>query len=263
MDVYLNSEIWVALITLTFLEVILGIDNIVFISMITGKLPQQNRAKVRNTGLVLALISRIALLLGLVHLIGITKPLFTVFNLQITVHDLILLIGGLFLIYKSTAEIHNKIRGEKEEENCVSEKSSSFWAIVLHIVLFDNIFSFDSILTAIGLTQHVWIMITAAVISMSLLICFSGKIADFINAHPNLQILALAFLILIGFTLVLEALNYHIPKGYIYFAVVFSLGVEFVNMKIRKRMLNLILNRKGPFNQALHSFRKKKKSTPK
>ncbi|PWJ39205.1 TerC family protein [Sediminitomix flava] len=235
MEIFLNSETWVALLTLTFLEIVLGIDNIIFISIVTNKLPKEQQPKARNIGLLLALVFRVGLLLGLSHIIGMTKPLFTVLEFEVSGRDLVLFIGGLFLIYKSTSEIHHKIEGEEHTEESSNGKKHSFNSIITQIVLLDIVFSFDSILTAIGLTEHVLIMITAVIISLFIMMAFSGKIADFINAHPSLQILALSFLILIGFMLVLDAFHNHVPKGYIYFAVAFSLGVEFLNMRFRKK----------------------------
>lgn len=234
MELFSQPETWVALVTLSFLEIVLGIDNIIFISIVSNKLPQNRRAKARNIGLLFALGFRILLLLGITYIIGFTKPLFTIFDLEISGRDLILFAGGLFLLAKSTSEIHHKIEGEEVAEKKDS-KSVTISSVVIQIIFLDIIFSFDSILTAVGLTDHVIIMIIAVIISIGVMMLFSGKISDFINRHPTLQILALSFLILIGFMLVLDGFHVHVAKGYIYFAVAFSLIVEVLNMRLRKK----------------------------
>jgi len=231
MEIFLTGEAWVALLTLTFLEIVLGVDNIIFISIVSNKLPQSQQSKARFTGLSMALIFRIGLLIGITWIIGFTQPLFTLFDFAVSGRDIILAIGGLFLIGKSTSEIHNKLEGEIHEEN--KSGGSSLRSVILQIIMLDIIFSFDSILTAVGLTQEVIIMIIAVIISMIIMMVAAGSIANFIQKHPTLEVLALSFLILIGFMLMLEALHYHVPKGYIYFAVAFSLLVEILNMKIR------------------------------
>lgn len=233
MEIFLLPETWIALLTLTFLEVVLGIDNIIFISIVSNKLPFEQQAKARLIGLGLALIFRIILLLGITWLMEFTKPLFTVFGLQISGRDLILFIGGLFLLFKSTIEIHHKMEGEATKS--ASVKATSLFAAITQIILLDLIFSFDSILTAIGLTDHILLMIIAVVIAIIVMMVFAKKISSFISKHPTLEILALSFLILIGFMLMIEGLHYHVPKGYIYFAVFFSLIVEMVNMRVRKK----------------------------
>jgi len=221
-SVLLQPEGLIALLTLTFLEIVLGIDNIIFISIVTNKLPEEQQPKARTLGLALALIFRILLLLSLSYIIGLTEPLFEVFSHEVSSRDLVLALGGLFLLAKSTSEIHNKMEGE--EHNDRPRKVRSFAGTIVQIILLDIVFSFDSILTAIGLTSHLLIMIA-----------FAGAVSNFINRHPTLQILALSFLILIGFMLMLEAIHYEIPKGYIYFAVFFSLIVEVINIRIRKK----------------------------
>ncbi len=231
MEIFLEPQSWIALLTLTFLEVVLGIDNIIFISIVTAKLPQAQQPRARNLGLALALAFRIALLLGITWIIGFTKPIFTIADFEVSGRDIILAAGGIFLLAKSTSEIHHKIEGE---EHARDTKAKSFASIIIQIILLDMVFSFDSILTAIGLTDKVLLMIIAVVISIGIMMAFAGKISAFINKHPTLQILALSFLILIGFMLVVDALHYHVPKGYIYFAVAFSLLVEVLNMKLRK-----------------------------
>lgn len=232
MEIFLEAESWVALLTLTFLEVVLGIDNIIFISIVTGRLPEAQQPKARNIGLLLALAFRIALLLGITWIIGFTKPIFTVADFEVSGRDIILAIGGIFLLAKSTSEIHHKIEGEEESHQAA--KQETFLSIIIQIILLDIVFSFDSILTAVGLTDKVLLMIIAVVVSIIIMMIFAGKISEFINQHPTLQILALSFLILIGFMLFVDALHYHVPKGYIYFAVAFSLLVEVLNMRFRK-----------------------------
>lgn len=229
----MHGETWIALLTLTFLEVVLGIDNIIFISIVSNKLPEKMQGKARVVGLSMAMVIRILLLLSITWIIGFTKPLFTLLSFEVTGRDIILLIGGLFLIAKSTGEIHQKLEGESRDTG--SQSATSFKLVILQIIMIDIIFSFDSILTAIGLTRHVIIMIIAVIISMIIMMTAAGKISAFINKHPTLEILALSFLILIGFMLAIEAFHYHVPKGYIYFAVAFSLLVEFLNMKLRAK----------------------------
>lgn len=230
----MHSETWVALLTLTLLEIVLGVDNIIFISIVTNKLPKEQQPKGRAIGLSLALIMRVALLFGITWIIGFKEPLFTLFDHSFSGRDLILAGGGLFLLGKSTSEIHHKLEGEEDDKD-KTNKTSGFWPIIFQIIILDIVFSFDSILTAIGLTEHIIIMITAVVLSMGVMLAFSGKIADFINKHPTLQMLALSFLILIGFMLVLDGMGQHVPKGYIYFAVAFSMIVEMLNMRLRKK----------------------------
>lgn len=220
------------MLTLTFLEIVLGVDNIIFISIISGRLPEGQEKRARNIGLMLALLMRIGLLLGITWIIGFTEPVLTLFEHEFSGRDLILLIGGLFLIGKSTNEIHDKLEGDEHGEEV--KKEVSFTSVIFQIVALDAVFSFDSILTAVGLTSEVIIMIIAVVIAMFTMMAFAGRISEFINKHPSLQMLAMSFLILIGFMLALEAFHFDIPKGYIYFAVFFSLMVELLNMRRRK-----------------------------
>jgi predicted tellurium resistance membrane protein TerC len=239
MDI-LSLDGLIALFTLTLLEVVLGIDNIIFISIITNKLPKENQKKARNIGLLLALIFRVALLLGITWIMSLTNPIIDVeiykWALKLSGKDLILLFGGLFLIGKSTHEIHSKIdKDNHHEEENKSSKPVSISKIIIQIILLDLVFSFDSILTAVGLTQTVGIMILAVIISMIIMMLFAGKISDFINKRPTLQILALSFLILIGFMLMIEAFHFEVPKGYIYFAVIYALIVELINSKVRTK----------------------------
>lgn len=230
----MHSETWIALLTLTLLEIVLGVDNIIFISIVTNKLPIEQQPKGRAIGLSLALIMRVALLFGITWIIGFKEPLFSILDHPFSGRDLILAGGGLFLLGKSTSEIHHKLEGMKGDTDS-NQKTSGFWSIILQIIVLDIVFSFDSILTAIGLTEHIVIMIAAVILSMGVMLAFSGKIADFINKHPTLQMLALSFLILIGFMLVLDGMGQHVPKGYIYFAVAFSMIVEMLNMRLRKK----------------------------
>lgn len=234
MDIFLKPETWLALLTLTFFEVVLGIDNIIFISIVSNRLPADIRDRTRNMGLVLAMLVRIVLLLGITWVIQFKDPLFTVFDKAFSGRDLILGLGGLFLIAKSTREINHEMEGEEEEEED-SKGKVNVTGVIIQIILLDIIFSFDSILTAVGLTDMVIIMIVAVVLSIGIMMIFSGRISEFIRQHPSMEVLALGFLILIGFMLFLEGLHYEIPKGYIYFAVAFSLLIEMVNIKVRKR----------------------------
>ncbi|MBO3699608.1 TerC family protein [Roseivirga sp. E12] len=242
MEVLLTSEGIIALLTLTFLEIVLGVDNIIFISIISNRLPEHQQSKTRNLGLFLALVMRIGLLLGISWIIGFTEPLFTAFEYEISIKDLILIVGGLFLIGKSTTEIHESLEVDEHEET--EKVATSISKVILQIVALDMVFSFDSILTAVGLTTEVTIMIVAVIIAMIVMMTFAGRISNFINKHPSLQMLAMSFLILIGFMLVLEGIGQHIPKGYIYFAVFFSLTVESLNMRRRRKVAALKLKKR-------------------
>ncbi len=232
----LTAEGLVALLTLTFLEIVLGVDNIIFISILTNKLPQDIRPKARTAGIGLALIFRVIMLLGITWIIGFTKPLFTLFEHTITGRDAVLFLGGLFLLAKSTKEIHHKIDLDEDPHSRSAKKSvNSFAGAIIQIALLDIVFSFDSILTAIGMTRNLPIMIIAVVISLVIMLIFASRIAAFIEKHVSLQILALSFLILIGFTLIADAAHFEVPKGYVYFAVGFSLLVEIVNMRADRK----------------------------
>lgn len=242
MDIFLKPETWLALLTLTFFEVVLGIDNIIFISIVSNKLPIEIRARTRNIGLLLAMGVRVLLLLTITWVMRFKDPLFTipatmVFGEQMDIsgRDLILIFGGLFLIAKSTREINHEMEGEEEEVENNGKGKANVTGIIIQIILLDIIFSFDSILTAVGLTDIVAIMIIAVVLSIGIMIVFSGKISDFIHRHPSMEVLALGFLILIGFMLFLEGLHKEVPKGYIYFAIVFSMVIEMVNIRVRNR----------------------------
>lgn len=235
MDIFLDPQAWLSILTLTLLEIVLGIDNIIFISIVTDELPEKEQPRVRNIGLLLAMGFRVGLLLIINVILGLTAPLFSIMEFEISGKDLILLGGGLFLMGKSVLEIHEKIRGHKGSEN--NKKKVSVGSILAQIVLLDLIFSFDSILTAVGIAykQEVILMIIAVVISIVVMMIFAGSISRFIQKYPTMQVLALAFLILIGFMLMLEGLDKEINKGYIYFAVLFALIVEVVNINVRKK----------------------------
>ena len=242
MEIFFTAEAWIALATLTFLEIILGIDNIIFISIITNKLPEDKQGSTRTLGLAAALIFRILLLIGITWIIGFTKPLFSILSHEISGRDIILSIGGLFLLAKSTSEIHHKIEGDNHDN--ISVKNHSVIGVILQIIALDMIFSFDSILTAVGMTTHLIIMIAAVIIAIGIMMLAAGSISRFINKHPTLQMLALSFLILIGFMLILESIGIEVPKGYIYFAVFFSLFVEILNMRLRKKAKPQLTNSK-------------------
>ncbi len=235
MEIFFQLETYIALLTLTIIEIILGIDNIIFISIVTNKVKKESRNKARITGLILALVLRIVMLFGLTWFIGLTKPIFYEFSIK----DLILLLGGGFLIFKSVIEISHKINGNFDEKIETTE-SVSIKSIIWQIVAIDFVFSVDSILTAIGLTEVLLIMVIAVIISILFMIIYSSKISDIIDRYPSLEILALCFLILIGFTLILEAAHIEIPKGFIYFALFFTLGVELVNIRFRRVSLKRI-----------------------
>ena len=235
MEIFFQLETYIALITLTIIEIILGIDNIIFISIVTNKVKKESRNKARITGLLLALVLRIVMLFGLTWFIGLTKPIFYEFSIK----DLILFLGGGFLIFKSVIEISHKINGNFDEKIETTE-SVSMKSIIWQIVAIDFVFSVDSILTAIGLTEVLLIMVIAVIISILFMIIYSSKISDIIDRYPSLEILALCFLILIGFTLILEAAHIEIPKGFIYFALFFTLGVELVNIRFRRVSLKRI-----------------------
>jgi len=246
---FTDPAVITALLTLTVLEIILGVDNIIFISIVSNKLPQAVQARARNIGLLLAMGFRIFLLFTISWLIQLTEPLFNVPFLKkegeqigISIKDVILIAGGVFLVGKSTLEIHHKLEVARTPE--VKNAPAAFGAVILQIVMVDAVFSFDSILTAIGLVDNVWTMIAAVVISMLIMMLFSGSISRFINKHPSLQVLALAFLIMIGVMLVAEGFHQHFNKTYIYTAIAFSLMVELVNMRLRKNRDSLKLNDK-------------------
>jgi predicted tellurium resistance membrane protein TerC len=234
MEWILDPQTWVALITLTALEIVLGIDNVIFISILSAKLPAAQQARARSTGLALATITRVGLLLSLTWVMRLTEPLFSPFRQDISGRDLILLVGGLFLIWKSTREIHEKLEGPGSPSTI--KGAPSFRAIIVQILLLDIVFSLDSVITAVGMANRVEIMIAAVVLAVGFMIFFARAISGFVERHPTIKILALSFLLLIGVTLIAEGFHQHVSKGYIYFAMAFSVFVEAINLKIRQRL---------------------------
>ena len=230
----MDPQIIIGLLTLVVLEVVLGIDNIVFISIMAGKLPTEQQDRARKVGLGVALVTRILLLLSISWVIGLTEPLFSVIGIDVSGRDLILLIGGLFLIYKSTHEIHERLEGDegKHEQRKVA---ATFAAVIMQIAVLDIVFSLDSVITAVGMANEIWVMILAVVIAVGIMMLSSTAISNFVNQHPTVKMLALSFLLLIGFSLIVEALHFHIPKGYIYFAMGFSILVEVLNLRARAK----------------------------
>lgn len=231
MEALLDPQVWLAFGTLLLLEIVLGIDNVVFISILAGRLPMAQRARARTIGLGLAMFLRIALLLSISWIARLTTPLFVVLGQEISGRDLILLAGGMFLLAKSTLEIHHKLEGEEDGRPVAA--AASFTAVIVQILLLDLVFSLDSVITAVGMTDRIGVMIAAVVGAVVVMMVFAGSISAFVERHPTLKILALSFLLLIGVTLVAEGLEFHIPKGYIYFAMAFSLGVETINLRLR------------------------------
>jgi predicted tellurium resistance membrane protein TerC len=233
-------QTWVSLLTLTLMEIVLGIDNIIFISIMVNRLAPEQQTRGRTIGLLLALLFRIGLLLSISWIVGLRAALFTLHvpplieNFGVSGRDLILLAGGLFLIYKSTTEIHTKLQGEEEEEHA-GQGHAKLPAIIVQIIVIDIVFSFDSILTAVGLVDNVLVMIAAVICAMGIMLAFSGVVADFVNRNPTIKMLALSFLIMIGFMLVMEAAHKEVEKGYLYFAMAFSLIVELLNMRLRRK----------------------------
>ena len=232
MDWITDPQAWIALGTLTVLEVVLGIDNVVFLSILAGKLPPEQQARARRLGLLLAMGMRIALLFSLAWVIRLTEPLFSVLGQEISGRDLILIGGGLFLLAKSTHEIHQKMEGE--EGGTSARVHPSFASVLLQIMLLDIVFSLDSVITAVGMADEVAVMVAAVVIAVGFMMAFAGPISGFVERHPTVKILALSFLLLIGVSLIAEGLDQHIPKGYIYFAMAFSVLVEILNQRVRK-----------------------------
>ena len=240
MDWLVDPQAWIAFVTLVALEIVLGVDNIVFISILAGKLPagQQNRA--RNLGLGLALVMRVILLFSLSWVIALTAPLFTVLGQEISGRDLILLLGGLFLLAKATFEIHENLEGE--EGHASAKVAPTFTAVIVQILLVDAVFSLDSVITAIGMVDQVAIMIAAVVIAILFMMVFAGTVAHFVQRHPTVKMLAMSFLLLIGLTLLVEAFDVHIPKGYVYFAMGFSVFVEMLNVRLRRKTKPVLLH---------------------
>ncbi len=233
MNVLADPHIWAALATLTVLEIVLGIDNIVFISILSGKLPQNRQKSARRWGLAAAMLMRVALLFSLSWVIGLTAPMFTAVGQEISGRDLILILGGLFLLFKATREIHERLEGEREHHTGAGRKAVSFGSVIAQIMLLDIVFSLDSVITAVGMAEELWVMIAAVVIAVLIMMASSEGISTFVHRHPTVKILALSFLLLIGVSLIAEGFDQHIPKGYIYFAMAFSVFVEMVNLRVR------------------------------
>jgi len=229
----LSPEIWIAFFTLTALELVLGIDNIIFISILVDKLPKEKQEIARKIGLFLAMFMRIALLLVLSWIVGLTEPVLTLFGYGISGRDIILILGGLFLIWKSTGEVHQLLEGEEGSES--AKVASSFAGVIAQIIVIDLVFSLDSIITAVGMVSQVGVMIAAVVASVGLMMLFAKSIGDFVSNHPTIKMLALSFLVVVGVVLIADGFGHHVPKGYIYFAMAFSVGVEMLNIRMRKK----------------------------
>ena len=240
-----TAEGWAALLTLTVLEIVLGIDNIIFIAIVAGKLPPGQRERARRTGLFLAMFIRIALLLSIVWVMGLTRPLVTLFGIELSGRSFILAGGGIFLIFKSTVEIHENLEGE-DTDHAPRRQAVSFLGVIIQILLLDIIFSLDSVITAVGMAEFVSIMIAAIIIAVFTMLFASTEIAEFVERHPTVKMLALAFLLLIGLSLIAEGLGQHVPKGYIYFAMGFSVFVEMINLRIRSKAQGVQLRRTLP-----------------
>jgi predicted tellurium resistance membrane protein TerC len=232
MDWITSGEIWAALVTLTVLEIVLGIDNVIFISILAGKLPPAQQARARRVGLGLAMFMRIALLFSLAWIVRLTAPLFTLLGQELSGRDLILILGGLFLLAKSTREIHERMEGEVETG--ARRRAVTFSGVIIQIMLLDIVFSLDSVITAVGMADHLAVMVAAVVIAVIIMMAAAGAIAAFVDRHPTVKMLALSFLLLIGVSLIVEGFEYHIPKGYIYFAMAFSVFVEMINLRVRR-----------------------------
>jgi len=227
-----DPQTWIALATLTFLEIVLGVDNIIFISILSGKLPPEQQPRARRLGLLGAMLTRVALLFSLAWIIRLTRPWFTILSQEISGRDLILILGGLFLMAKSTFEIHDKLEGE--EGHASAKVAASFASVITQIMLLDIVFSLDSVITAVGMVDELWVMVAAVIISVGLMILSAESISAFVQKHPTIKMLALSFLLLIGMSLLLEGFDQHVRKGYIYFAMGFSVFVEMINLRIRK-----------------------------
>ncbi len=245
MDWFGDPQAWIALLTLTALEIVLGIDNIIFISILAGKLPLDQQKKARTLGLALAMLTRIALLFSISWIMRLTADLFNFFGKGISGRDLILIVGGLFLLAKSTHEIHDKLEGEEDQSG--GRAASSFASVIIQILLLDIVFSLDSVITAVGMVEHLSIMVIAVIVAVGVMIVSAGVISDFVHRHPTVKMLALSFLLLIGVMLVAEGFDQHIPKGYIYFAMAFSVLVEMLNLKLRGKSKPVEL--RGPYEE--------------
>jgi predicted tellurium resistance membrane protein TerC len=233
MDWLTSPDAWIALVTLTFLEIVLGVDNVIFISILAGKLPRAQQARARRLGLAGAMVMRIVLLASLAWIVKLTTPLFEVLGRGISGRDLILLLGGLFLMGKATHEIHDKLEGEPGHAS--ARVAPSFTSVIVQIMLLDVVFSLDSVITAVGMAEHLGVMVTAVVLAVGVMMVFAGTISEFVDRHPTVKMLALSFLLLIGVSLVADGFHHHIPKGYIYFSMGFSVFVEAINIRLRRR----------------------------
>jgi len=231
-DSLTDPQIWIALGTLTFLEIVLGVDNVIFISILSGKLPADQQPRARRIGLLGAMVTRVLLLFSLAWIIRLTAPWFTILGTEISGRDLILILGGLFLMGKSTYEIHDKLEGE--EGHASKRVAASFASVIMQIMLLDIVFSLDSVITAVGMVDELWVMVAAVIIAVAIMMVSAEPISAFVNKHPTVKMLALSFLLLIGLSLLLEGFEHHIPKGYIYFAMGFSVFVEMINLRMRK-----------------------------
>ena len=247
MDWITQPETWIAFLTLVALELILGVDNVIFISILAGKLPQDQQGRARRTGIMMAVVTRVLLLISLRWIIGLEETLFTVFNLDVSGKDLILFAGGLFLIAKSTHEIHQKLEGVEGETS--AKIQGAFWSVIIQIMLLDIVFSLDSVITAVGMVDQLAIMIAAVVIAAVVMVFTSGPLGNFVERHPTVKMLALSFLLLIGFTLIVEGFHQHISKGYIYFAMGFSVFVEMLNLRLRQTSVRPV-NLRDPYKEA-------------
>ena len=243
MDWLFDPQAWIALVTLTALEIVLGVDNIIFISIVVGRLPEAQRPLARTLGLGFAMFTRIALLLSLVWVMTLTEPLFSIIGREISGRDLILIGGGLFLLWKSVHEIHNALEGE-EEEHAAAAMRAGFAAVIVQIAIIDIVFSLDSVITAVGMVEQVPIMVIAIVAAVGVMMFAARPIGEFVDRHPTVKMLALSFLILVGVALIAQGWDYHIPKGYIYFAMAFSVGVEVLNIRMRSRRRKAVHLRK-------------------
>jgi predicted tellurium resistance membrane protein TerC len=232
MEALTDPQIWIALATLTFLEIVLGVDNIIFISILSGKLPEHQQPRARRLGLLGAMLTRVLLLFSLAWIIKLTQPWFTIVGTEISGRDLILILGGLFLLGKSTYEIHDKLEGE--EGHASARAVASFMSVIVQIMLLDIVFSLDSVITAVGMVDELWVMIAAVMVAVGIMMASAETISAFVHKHPTVKMLALSFLLLIGVSLIMEGFDQHIPKGYIYFAMGFSVFVEMINLRLRK-----------------------------
>jgi len=245
MEWLFDPHAWLALATLTALEIVLGVDNIIFISILCGRLPERERAKARSIGLILAMLTRLGLLFSLTWVMTLTAPLFSMFGKAVSGRDVILIGGGLFLLWKSVHEIHNSLEGEEEGQTAAA--AATFGAVITQIAIVDIVFSLDSVITAVGMVQEIAVMVIAIMLSVGVMLFAAGPIGEFVDRHPTIKVLALSFLILVGVALIGEGWDLHIPKGYIYFAMAFAVAVEMLNIRMRARMRKAVhLRRQAP-----------------